>query len=230
MRARALALQHQPDAPPALLGDWGRERGVELHVVRADLEPRLPEPDGFDFAVTLGSDASAGERSLAWVAREIEWLRTADRLALPVLGICFGAQALAVALGGGVRRRALLEIGWTTVDSSEPQLVGHGPWLAWHEDAIALPPHAREIARNASGTQAFTAGVHVGVQFHPEATPAVANAWADSSHGARQLGRVRLDRERLQREGAASAAAAGAGAFRLFDAFATRNARSAENR
>jgi GMP synthase-like glutamine amidotransferase len=222
-----LALQHQRDAPPALLAEWARERGVELAVVRADLAAVLPEPRAFAFAAVLGSNASAAENSLAWVRAEIEWLREADRRGLPVLGICFGAQALALALGGGVRRRALLELGWTSVDSDEPQLVGSGPWFAWHEDAIELPASAREIARNACGTQAFTAGAHVGVQFHPEVTPAVACGWADDPSGARQLELAGLDRAGLRRECAERAAAARSAAFRLFDAFAARCRRAA---
>jgi len=219
MNHLALVLQNQLDAPPALLADWSRERDVQLAVVRADLSEQLPSPHAYDFAVVLGSNASAAERSLPWVAAEIDWLRHADRLALPVLGICFGAQALAVALGGSVHRQALLEIGWTSVESDAPDLVGAGPWFAWHEDAIQLPARATEIARNAFGTQAFTAGAHLGLQFHPEVTPAVAGAWAGEEHGARQLQRVGLDRLRLQRDSASNLSAARAAAFRCFDAF-----------
>jgi hypothetical protein len=120
MTRTALVLQHQRNAPPALLSDWARQRGVELTVMRADRAPTLPEPDAFAFAITLGSDHSAGHRKPAWVDRELEWLRLADRAALPVLGICFGAQALAVALGGSVEHARQPEIGWISVRRSSP--------------------------------------------------------------------------------------------------------------
>jgi Glutamine synthetase, catalytic domain len=60
MTRTALVLQHQRNAPPALLSDWARQRGVELTVRRADRAPTLPEPDAFAFAITLGSDHMYG--------------------------------------------------------------------------------------------------------------------------------------------------------------------------
>ena len=113
----------------------------------------------------------------------IEWLRTADAVALPVLGICFGAQALAAALGGCVLRNAQPEVGWVTVESNDAEHVPSGPWLAWHEDGFTLPPLAYELARNAFGVQAFCHCRHLAVQFHPEVTPAIVDAWAVNDHG-----------------------------------------------
>ncbi len=219
MSLHGLVLQQQQDAPPALLADWAAAREIALTVIRADLVQTIPGPGQFEFAVALGSDASAGDASVPWVLRELDWLRSADERGLPVLGICFGAQALAVALGGGVRRAAGLEIGWVSIETDVPELVQAGPWLTWHEDLILLPERAREIARSDVGVQAFTAGRHLGVQFHPEATPAVVRAWADTAGGARQLALLAKDRASLELAGQLDAAAARAGAFRLFDAF-----------
>ncbi len=225
MTMRAVMLQHQHNAPPALLSDWGRKRQVQFAVVRADRESRLPDPEQFQFAVTLGSDHSAGARRPAWVTRELAWLRSAHRLSVPVLGICFGAQALAVALGGGVRRAEHAELGWITVTTDVPDVVEPGPWFAWHEDVIQLPPVATEIARNQFGTQAFTSGRSLGVQFHPEVTPDVTAVWAARSRGLRQLAIAGLNFDRLVHEGRLHGLKARAAAFRLFDAFAARAAR-----
>ncbi len=224
MRQRALVLQHQRSAPPALLSDWARQRGVELAVVRADRAHALPAPDGFDFAITLGSDHSAGHRAPPWVDRELDWLRLADRVAVPVLGICFGAQALAVALGGSIERARQPEIGWVSVRSQLPNLVEDGPWFAWHEDVFVLPSAATEIARNAFGPQAFVAGPHLGVQFHPEVTPEVAEMWSARPSGVRWLALAGLDLGRLLNDGHRHADRAGAAGLRLFDAFASRAA------
>ena len=148
---RALVLQHQHNAPPALLSDWARARAVELVVVRADRARELPAPDGFAFVITLGSDHSAGHRRPPWVERELDWIRTAHRAELPILGICFGAQALAVALGGSVHRETRPEIGWISVESAAPEIVADGPWFAWHEDVFDPPDGAAVVARNAFG-------------------------------------------------------------------------------
>jgi GMP synthase-like glutamine amidotransferase len=219
---RALVLQHQRNAPPALVSDWARLRAIELVVVRADRAQQLPAPDEFDFAIALGSDHGAGVGKPPWVDRELDWLRLADRLNVPILGICFGAQALAVALGGSIERARHPEIGWISVGSLMPEIVDHGPWFAWHEDVFVLPGTATEIARNAFGPQAFLAGPHLGVQFHPEVTPEVAEMWGARPSGVRWLALAGVDLGRLMHEGARHAGRSGAAGFRLFDAFASR--------
>jgi GMP synthase-like glutamine amidotransferase len=221
---RALVLQHQHNAPPALLSDWAQLRAIELVVVRADRAQQLPAPDEFDFAITLGSDHSAGPRKPAWVDRELDWLRRADRVKVPILGICFGAQALAIALGGSIERARHPEIGWVSVRSLLPEIVDRGPWFAWHEDVFVLPSVATEIARNAFGPQAFLAGPHLGVQFHPEVTPEVAEMWGARPSGVRWLTLAGLDLGRLMHDGIRHAGRSGAAGFRLFDAFASRAA------
>jgi hypothetical protein len=71
MKLQALVLQHQHNAPPALLAGWAAQRELELVIVRADRERERPEPDGFGFAVPLGSDHSAGDDRPPWVEREL---------------------------------------------------------------------------------------------------------------------------------------------------------------
>jgi GMP synthase-like glutamine amidotransferase len=98
-----------------------------------------------------------------------------------VLGICFGAQALAAALGATVSRAAATEIGWIDVDGDDGF---RGRWFTWHEDVFDLPPGATELARAASGLQAFAAGASVGLQFHPEVTPAIVDDWLAGARDA----------------------------------------------
>ena len=136
---------------------------------------------------------------------------------LPVLGICFGAQALSVALGGGRRRAAVPEIGWVEVASSCGG-VCPGPWFAWHDDVIDPPPGATVTASNAYGPQAYRHGRHVGVQFHPEVTPGIVAGWA--SEGGADLARAGVDPAALNAETREREQAAAVGAQRLFDSFA----------
>src|SRR4051812_31962157 len=125
--ATGIVLQTQVDAPPGLLGSWARRRGIELQTVRVDQAGAYPDPRDPDFVVALGSGATAAGGGPAWVEEEIEWLRAADAVALPILGICFGAQALAAALGGCVRRLAKPELGWVTVDTVDAERIPAGP-------------------------------------------------------------------------------------------------------
>jgi GMP synthase-like glutamine amidotransferase len=202
-----LVLQTQADAPPGLLAPWAEARELELKVVRIDLGEPLPDPRDVDFAVALGSSASVVTPAHDWIGAEVEWLREADAAGVPVLGICFGAQALAAALGARVHRLREPEIGWIEVQTADAGHIPGGPWVAWHEDGFELPPLAYELARNAFGVQAFCHRRHLAVQFHPEATAAIATGWDE--HGRHHFA-------------AGPAGQAAAAADRLFDGFAAR--------
>ena len=216
--ARAILVEHQPDAPAGLLESWAAHRGLALDVVRPGHDA-WPAPEHAACAIVLGSDASVATRSEAWVDEELEWLRGADAHGLPVLGICFGAQSLAAALGGAVRRAERPEIGWIELDEATAP-VARGPWFAWHEDVIDPPPGATALARNAVGVQAWARDRHLAVQFHPEVTPRIVAAWADAY--GRALAGAGLDAESLAAASARHGAAAYAAAQRLFDGFAER--------
>ena len=218
--AHGIVLQTQADAPPGRLADWAAKRGIALQVVRTDEGDAYPDPRDPDFVVALGSGATAAGGGPEWVEREIEWLRAADAVALPVLGICFGAQALAAALGGCVRKLERPEVGWVTVDTVDVDRLPPGPWLAWHEDGFTLPPLAYELASNAFGVQAFCHCRHLAVQFHPEVTPAIVADWAVDDHGdlERAGTTLRALQEATRRHGARAATAAET----LFDGFAAR--------
>jgi GMP synthase-like glutamine amidotransferase len=215
-----LVLQTQDDAPAGLLATWAQERGIALETVRVETTAP-PDPREPAFAVVLGSGATATGGGPPWVDATIEWLRAADAATLPILGICFGAQVLAAALGGRVSPLPKPEVGWVGVKTADAEHVPPGPWLAWHEDGItALPPLAYELARNAFGVQAFCHRRHLAVQFHPEVTPEIVAAWADDDHG--DLARAGTTRERLDADTAEHAAHAARAATTLFDGFAAR--------
>lgn len=213
-----LVLQTQTDAPAGLLEDWARRRGVQLRSFRVDGDDAWPDPRDFDFVVALGSSASAAGGGPKWVERVIELLRAADAADVPVLGICFGAQALAAALGGRVRKLTAPEVGWVTVNSNDADRVPAGPWLAWHEDGFTLPPLAYELASNEFGVQAFCHCRHLGVQFHPEVTAAIVAGWSSTDH--EDMRRAGVTAAEL--DPAPYAASAARAAEILFDGFAAR--------
>ena len=108
-----------------------------------------------------------------------------------MLGLCFGGQILAHALGGTVEAAQRPELGWHRIESDVPDLVPEGPYVQWHSDRFSLPPGAVELARNTVGPQAYTLGSAVGLQFHPEATPEVVRRWCAS--GLEELTRAGVD-------------------------------------
>ena len=216
--SRALILQHGDWGPPALLALWCEARGVAFDVYRVDHGgpwPSLPERP---FVASLGSKYSPADIGVRDVAEELDFLRGALAAEVPVLGLCFGAQMLAVALGGNVEPAPEPELGWHTVDTEVPELVGPGPWLQWHYHRFTLPPGARELARSPRALQAFSSGAHLGVQFHPESTIEIVQGWARLD-GERLAELGIADGEALAGDGAHLAAAAQTAAFELFDAF-----------
>jgi GMP synthase-like glutamine amidotransferase len=218
---RGIVLQPQDAAPPGLLEGWARRRDIALEIVPTQ-ERALPRPDAAKhaFAIVLGASASLARDTPPWAQDVLAWLRAADSECLPVLGICFGAQALAAAFGGSVYRLDTPEIGWVEVATADAARVPAGPWLAWHEDRMTAPPLAYELASNAFGTQAFCLRRHLAVQFHPEVTADIVRGWA--SFPRSRLPETGQTVEDLMTGFAELGEAAAARAGQLFDGFAAR--------
>jgi GMP synthase-like glutamine amidotransferase len=215
---KALVLMHGDWGPPGLLAEWLEERGIPYDLHRTYVGAPMPDPDGYAFVASLGSNRNPRDTDDPAVAAELILLRRAIDVDVPVLGLCFGGQALAAALGGEVEPAPTPELGWTHIETDDPELVPPGPWLEWHFERFTTPPGATELARTAHATQAFRHGRHLGVQFHPESTVDIVARWAAS------------DRERLAQLGLGDGtqliaateeerAAARAAAFRFFDGF-----------
>jgi GMP synthase-like glutamine amidotransferase len=117
---------------PALAEPEPDTDAVAELVLRADLVLLLGSAD----AVHQTSRASAVEAEAVAVRRALAG-------GVPVLGICYGAQLAAHALGGTVRPAERGEVGWMPVASLDDELCGTGPWLHFHADVLTAPPRAR---------------------------------------------------------------------------------------
>jgi GMP synthase-like glutamine amidotransferase len=213
-----LVLQHDHDVPPALLADWLGERGIAWRLVDVDRDGP-PAVDRVPWVAVLGSRHSTTAREPAWIPAEIELLRAAIRDEVPVLGICFGGQALALALGADVHPAPVLEAGWDDAIEIIDEQIPPGPWLNFHRESFTQPPETRLLARSRAGPSAFRQGPHLGVQFHPEATPEIANVWGERY---RREHLREVDLIALAAAGEANREGAARRAFRLFDAWWAR--------
>ena len=193
---RALILQHDHVSPPGPVAERFAHRGYEI-VEQVIVGPEdyhspnqtfdFPDPREFDVLVPMGAPWGAWDDETIgnWLLPEIAWLRAADEYGVPVFGICFGGQLLARVHGGVVARAPRPEIGWTSIWTQEPDLVGAGPWFHFHYDRWQVPPGAREVARNSLASQAFVLRRNLAVQFHPELTAAALQGWYET--GGREL-------------------------------------------
>lgn len=140
----------------------------------------LPDPARFDGFIMTGSPRSVTEPE-PWMEPTGRWLLERARTR-PVLGVCFGHQLLAQALGAAVENNPRgREVGTTEVFLTEaarrdPMFEGapeHFFAQQTHEDHVpVLPPGAVLYASNAQcPVQAFAHGKLIRcVQFHPEMT------------------------------------------------------------
>jgi GMP synthase-like glutamine amidotransferase len=184
---RVVIVRHHQEDSAGFVGTAFEARGAELVEHLLPQDGPLPAPDGFDHIVVLGATFSVYSDGAvsALIADELAWLRQADEAGVPVLGICFGAQALAAAFGGEVEAAARQEIGWTVIDSLDDELIPPGPWLEFHGDRCLPPRRARLLARTDVGVQAFSLGRHLAVQFHPEVDGEQLGLWLDA--GGREV-------------------------------------------
>src|SRR5690606_10963414 len=139
----------------------------------------LPGRDGFAGVLVTGSAAMVTER-LDWSERAAGWLREAAHAGLPLLGICYGHQLLAHALGGEVgdnpngREMGTVAIDLLPAAAADPLFAGlPGRFLAQStqlQSVLRPPGGAVVLARSAlDPCNAFRWGDAAwGVQFHPE--------------------------------------------------------------
>ena len=101
---RVVVIRHHEIDDAGFIADAFRARGAELAVHLVPDDGPLPALGGVDHVVVLGAAWSVYDEQKVgrWIGAELDWLRAADAAGVPVLGICFGAQALAAALGGQV--------------------------------------------------------------------------------------------------------------------------------
>jgi GMP synthase (glutamine-hydrolysing) len=148
----------------------------------------LPAVEDLSGAIMTGSPAMVTDRA-DWMQALSAWVRQAVQKDLPLLGVCFGHQLLAQAMGGEVdyhpegREIGTVEIQLTPEGRQDP-LLGILPEAfiahATHaQTVIRLPEKALRLAGNPfEAHHAFRVGDNAwGVQFHPEFTADIMRAY-----------------------------------------------------
>jgi GMP synthase (glutamine-hydrolysing) len=186
---RAVVIEHDPSISLGNLEPVLIEAGYAIEVVdarHADLN--AIDATAPDLVVVLGNDHGVYEKNeREYIAAEEKWL--ADRLAAerPTLGVCFGAQIMASALGGEVYKGDSTQIGYRSVTptpagENSPVSAFEGvPVVQWHGDTFTLPESVTRLAGSSDyDNEAFAIdNWALAVQFHPEVTPEMFGEWLE---------------------------------------------------
>jgi GMP synthase (glutamine-hydrolysing) len=181
-----LMLQNDAGEGPGLLRTLLNERGIPMAPHEGEALRDAGEFDPADYLglVILGGGQGVYEQDrYPYLTQEIRLCRRFVDAGRPMLGLCLGAQILAVAMGGQVRPNDRKEIGWGDVEltdeaRSDPLLAdlpARFPVFHFHGD-VFMPPDGVPVLASTPLTACqvarYGAGVY-GFQCHPEVDPAL---------------------------------------------------------
>ncbi len=209
--------------------------GFDDRIVSPAAGEPLPEGDALDrFAgvIVTGSAAMVSHR-LDWSEHTARWLATVaatDRL--PILGVCYGHQLIAHALGGRVGPNPNgLKMGTVVLedlvqDDALMSVVDAGSkvQITHFESVLEMPPAARRLARTTGDPNhaLHFGGRCWGVQFHPEFDAAIMRTYIEAR--AKKLESEGLDSQKLLAE--VSETPAGPALLRRFAELCQQTARA----
>ncbi|GAB2605767.1 type 1 glutamine amidotransferase [Pseudactinotalea suaedae] len=195
---RIVVIQHEDAVPLDRLGP--ALAGADVLTLRPDAGDALPSVSEIDGLIVLGGTMNVHDDERApWLPELKSYLRDAVESGTATLGVCLGAQLLAVALGGEVEVDAPAGIEQGIVELRIRPDGEHDPLIGQvvaalgrdvlapssHRDAIcALPEDAIWLASSRQYPfQAFRVGSAWGIQFHPEAGEDLFASWTARAGG-----------------------------------------------
>ncbi|MEO7223475.1 MAG: type 1 glutamine amidotransferase [Devosia sp.] len=152
--------------------------GFAFETIHLDKGQKLPDPSALDATLIMGSAAGVYDNHFEWMEPLRDYIRAAYAAKTPMVGICFGHQIMADALGGDVRKS---ERGWGLgrhvygVTSRPATIGGNLPEFAIacsHQDQVLVPPAEAETFLASKFTPhaglVYRNGAAMSLQPHPE--------------------------------------------------------------
>lgn len=203
-------LQHHDNVTLGNLESVLREHGYGIRIVDATSEDVSGlDPEDGDLVIVLGGHQAAYETELyPYLADELALVRARIEAQKPILGVCLGAQLMAGSLGGRNYQGEKPDLGYQNIEPTEAGLaspIRHVigvPMLEWHGDHFDLPERATLLAGSAAyPNEAFAIDdFALAIQFHPEVTDEMHDAWTEDTDDLLEREGVNLDEWRRLRD------------------------------
>ena len=195
MKVAVLETGRPPGKLAEEFGDYpamfGQLLGPGFEIESFDVQAgEFPEPAAHHAYMITGSPAGVYE-DLPWIAPLEQFIREAD--GAKMIGICFGHQVMAKALGGHVEKS---EKGWGA-GLHHYNVVRSEPWIdtagviaipASHQDQVVVQPPNTDVVAASDFTPfaalAWSDRPAISFQFHPEFSPAFAKALIEKRYDA----------------------------------------------
>ncbi|MBM3510638.1 MAG: glutamine amidotransferase [Alphaproteobacteria bacterium] len=184
---RAVAIRHVPFEDLGVIAPLLRRRGYDLAYRDAAVDSlNTRDLAAADLVVVLGGPIGVYQaEAYPFIRDELRLLERRLARGQSTLGICFGSQLMAQALGARVFAGPVKELGFAPVRltaagrASALVALGRHPVLHWHGDTFDMPAGAERLASTCSyANQAFAFGrAALALQFHIEVTPAGLEPW-----------------------------------------------------
>ena len=187
MARTAVAIRHLEFEDLGLLGALLADHGfVTSYLDAATAVDGWSKARDADLLIVLGGPIGVADSDVyPFLRNELELIGARVAADQPTLGICLGAQLMAVACGGDVRPGSAAEIGYAPVTLTDAargsvlEALEGVPVLHWHGDVISTPAELPPLAFTPlCENQAFARGTNVlGLQFHLEADAVALERW-----------------------------------------------------
>jgi GMP synthase (glutamine-hydrolysing) len=186
-----LVFQHDPFEDLGTFTEVLEKQGARCRVIQLyHGEMPAEEWERIRALIILGGPMGVyDEEQFPFLRWEKRIIRAAVDEAMPLLGVCLGAQLIAATLGAPVYHGPVKEIGWSPISITPhgqvDSLLGYLPENAtvfqWHGDGFDLPSGAIRLASSVNyENQAFRLGKNIyALQFHLEVTPRMIERWID---------------------------------------------------
>lgn len=182
--------RHLPIEGPGYFATFLDNNHIPWQLVKIDAGEKPPASiSHFSGLVFMGGPMSVND-DLPWIEASLNLIRQAIELDIPVLGHCLGGQLMAKALGGTVFQNPVKEMGWgkvTVKNNQEARTwfdeIKEFETFHWHGETFSIPDNATCLLSNEHcENQAFSLGIHLGMQCHVEMTERMVKDWCDVSY------------------------------------------------